>query len=88
MQSPRNRALFLAAEGVDLMIIMLRERKAAQHGALKVLDHALNSDSAESADIARVFVDRLGLKVVALLIVCLAHAPWQYMQHALTQTRP
>ena len=41
MYSP-NRERFVAEEGLDLMIIMLRERKFSQHGALKVLNHTIS----------------------------------------------
>ena len=33
---PQNLDVFVEAEGVELMIIMLRERKMGMHGALKV----------------------------------------------------
>ena len=36
-----NRELFLRGEGLQLMNLMLREKKESRNGALKVLDHAL-----------------------------------------------
>ena len=36
-----NRELFLKGEGLQLMNLMLREKKESRNGALKVLDHAL-----------------------------------------------
>ena len=36
-----NRELFLRGEGLQLMNLMLREKKESRNGALKVLDHAV-----------------------------------------------
>ena len=36
-----NRELFLRGEGLQLMNLMLREKKESRNGSLKVLDHAL-----------------------------------------------
>lgn len=56
---PPNRERFVAEEGLDLMIIMLRERKFSQHGALKVLNHTISGVGAAACV---TFIDRLGLK--------------------------
>eukprot|EP00053_Salpingoeca_punica_P017231 m.165383 g.165383 ORF g.165383 m.165383 type:complete len:579 (-) comp17156_c0_seq2:2318-4054(-) len=55
-----NHARFLAAEGLELMILLLREQRRARLCALKVLNHALSG--VESSPAGAVFVDRLGLK--------------------------
>lgn len=60
VQYPDNRKLFIAAEGIDLLIIMLRSKKLSQHGALKVLDHVMAGKPGIEA--CAKFVDRLGLK--------------------------
>ncbi|KAI9342789.1 DUF1716-domain-containing protein [Zopfochytrium polystomum] len=51
---------FLEDEGVELMIIMLRERKMSRMRALKVLSHALLGD--DGADCCETFVQKMGLK--------------------------
>jgi beta-catenin-like protein 1 len=55
---PPNRDLFLKGEGLQLMNLMLREKKASRNGALKVLDYALVG--AEGVDCCQKFVDILG----------------------------
>ena len=58
----RNRELFLKAEGLQLMNLMLREKKASRNGALKVLNHALSGP--EGKDNCVKFVDILGLRTI------------------------
>ena len=58
----RNRDLFLKAEGLQLMNLMLREKKASRNGALKVLNHALSGF--EGKDNCVKFVDILGLRTI------------------------
>mmetsp|Transcript_17914 Transcript_17914/g.46800 ORF Transcript_17914/g.46800 Transcript_17914/m.46800 type:complete len:583 (+) Transcript_17914:161-1909(+) len=56
-----NIKVFLEAEGVELMVILLRERRMSMHGALKVLDHALSQgELSESA--CATFVECGGLR--------------------------
>lgn len=59
---PPNREKFLMGEGVQLMNLMLREKKLSRNGALKVLDHALNNS--EGGDNCNKFVDILGLRTI------------------------
>lgn len=54
-----NKDAFLASEGLELMLIMIRERKAARIGAIKVIDHALTG--ASSQGLCNRFVDIMGL---------------------------
>ena len=54
----KNRDLFLKAEGLQLMNLMLREKKTSRNGALKVLNHALSGP--EGKDNCIKFVDILG----------------------------
>eukprot|EP00038_Savillea_parva_P010860 m.193312 g.193312 ORF g.193312 m.193312 type:complete len:601 (-) comp18896_c0_seq1:31-1833(-) len=56
-----NLQVFIDAEGVELMIIMLRERRTSMHGALKLLDHLMSQGEASEAACAA-FVDRGGLR--------------------------
>lgn len=57
--SPGKQA-FLAAEGTELMLLMLREAKFSKPRALKVLDHALSGSSGQP--VAEKFIDAAGLK--------------------------
>ncbi len=57
-----NRERFLKGEGLQLMNLMLREKKLSRNGALKVLDHALVG--AEGRDNCNKFVDILGLRTI------------------------
>lgn len=55
-----NRDRFLQGEGIQLMNLMLREKKKSRSGALRVLDHAMTGP--EGADNCIKFVDVLGLR--------------------------
>merc|ERR1719225_1960186 len=57
-----NRDRFLKGEGLQLMNLMLREKKKSRSGALKVLSHALTG--AEGIDNCLKFVDILGLRTL------------------------
>merc|ERR1719167_1647755 len=57
-----NRDRFLRGEGLQLMNLMLREKKKSRAGALKVLSHALTG--AEGTDNCVKFVDILGLRTI------------------------
>jgi beta-catenin-like protein 1 len=57
-----NRDRFLKGEGLQLMNLMLREKKLSRNGALKVLDYAMNN--VEGTDNCNKFVDILGLRTV------------------------
>lgn len=59
---PSNRDRFLQGEGLQLMNLMLREKKKSRSGALRVLDHAMSgSDGAQNS---AKFVDILGLRTI------------------------
>lgn len=60
LQEPENKNLFTESEGVDLMLIMMREKLKARSRAIKVLDNALSG--ASGAKNCEVFVEALGLK--------------------------
>jgi beta-catenin-like protein 1 len=57
---PPGKEAFLAAEGTELMLLMLREAKFSKPRALKVLDHALSGSS--GAPVAEKVIDAAGLK--------------------------
>uniref|UniRef100_A0A1I7W6I2 Beta-catenin-like protein 1 n=1 Tax=Heterorhabditis bacteriophora TaxID=37862 RepID=A0A1I7W6I2_HETBA len=59
---PTNRAKFLEGEGLQLMNLMLRERKQSRESALKVLDHATTGP--EGKDNCNKFVEILGLRTL------------------------
>ena len=59
-----NQALFLKAEGVELMVLTLKERKYASRGALRVLDAALAHNGANCER----FVDIRGFKTLFPLV--------------------
>jgi len=57
-----NRDRFLNGEGLQLMNLMLREKKKSRSGALRVLDHALSgSDGAQNCV---KFIEILGLRTI------------------------
>ncbi|XP_049275879.1 beta-catenin-like protein 1 isoform X1 [Rhipicephalus sanguineus] len=57
-----NRERFLKGEGLQLMNLMLREKKMSRSGALKVLDFA--TCNVEGTDNCNKFVDILGLRTI------------------------
>ena len=58
--APANRDIFLKGEGVELMILMLREKKMSRPPALKVLNFALQGD--EGINCCAKFIDVYGLR--------------------------
>ncbi|UYV80349.1 CTNNBL1, partial [Cordylochernes scorpioides] len=57
-----NRERFLQGEGLQLMNLMLREKKQSRSGALKVLDFAMGHPG--GSDNCNKFVDILGLRTI------------------------
>nr|CAG4643111.1 EOG090X03ST [Ilyocryptus agilis] len=57
-----NRDKFLKGEGLQLMNLMLREKKMSRNGALKVLDHSLSGE--EGKENCAKFIDILGLRTI------------------------
>ena len=58
LMSDETRRAFVEAEGVELMVLMLKARRFARAGALKALDFALTRSPAACEH----FVETLGLK--------------------------
>nr|XP_061802172.1 beta-catenin-like protein 1 [Nerophis lumbriciformis] len=59
---PANRDRFLKGEGLQLMNLMLREKKMSRTSSLKVLDHGMIGP--EGGDNCHKFVDILGLRTI------------------------
>ncbi|KAI0215313.1 Beta-catenin-like protein 1 [Lamellibrachia satsuma] len=59
---PANRERFLRGEGLQLMNLMLREKKMSRYSAVKVLNHAMQGP--EGTDNCNKFVDILGLRSI------------------------
>jgi len=60
LSQPANQLLFLKAEGIELMILTIKERRYASRGALKALDAALKRNGANCER----FVDIRGFKTL------------------------
>lgn len=62
LMARENRDRFLNGEGLQLMNLMLREKKMSRNGSLKVLDHAMaGPDGRENCN---KFVEILGLRTI------------------------
>uniref|UniRef100_A0A672NC50 Beta-catenin-like protein 1 n=1 Tax=Sinocyclocheilus grahami TaxID=75366 RepID=A0A672NC50_SINGR len=62
LMHPANRDRFLRGEGLQLMNLMLREKKVSRVSALKVLDYGVIGP--EGSDNCHKFVDILGLRTI------------------------
>ncbi|XP_055638811.1 beta-catenin-like protein 1 [Toxorhynchites rutilus septentrionalis] len=62
LMAAENREKFLKGEGLQLMNLMLREKKLSRNGSLKVLDHAMSGQ--DGRDNCNKFVDILGLRTI------------------------
>ncbi|XP_058979971.1 beta-catenin-like protein 1 [Musca domestica] len=62
LMAKENREKFLKGEGLQLMNLMLREKKMSRNGSLKVLDHAMSGP--DGRDNCNKFVDILGLRTI------------------------
>lgn len=59
---PANRSRFLKGEGLQLMNLMLREKKMSRNCAIKVLNHSMTG--VDGVDNSQKFVDILGLRTI------------------------
>jgi beta-catenin-like protein 1 len=64
LRQPANQLLFLKAEGIELMVLTIKEGRFASRGALKALDAALQRNGANCER----FVDIRGFKTVFPLL--------------------
>ena len=62
VDDPEGKSKFLEAEGVELMLIFIRESKLAKAHALGVLDHAMGG--AAGAEVCMTLVEKQGLKSI------------------------
>ncbi|KAG9317673.1 Catenin-beta-like protein [Chiua virens] len=63
LAEPEIKALFLASEGVDLMVLMMKERfQSLKSRSIKALDYAMSGPT--GSDLSSNFVDALGLKTL------------------------
>ncbi|RDX55607.1 DUF1716-domain-containing protein [Lentinus brumalis] len=60
LAEPEIKQQFLDSEGVDLMILMMKDKMDARSRAIKVLDYAMSGPAGTAA--CETFVDALGLK--------------------------
>ena len=70
LELPENQTLFNKAEGIELMVMTLKERKYASRCALRVIDAALSSNGANCER----FVDIRGFKTLFPLVRWVAAA--------------
>ncbi|PSR77278.1 hypothetical protein PHLCEN_2v7971 [Hermanssonia centrifuga] len=57
---PEVKKLFLDSEGVDLMVLMMKEKMQSRSRSIKVLDHAMSGPAGTAC--CETFVEALGLK--------------------------
>ncbi|XP_059620874.1 beta-catenin-like protein 1 [Phlebotomus argentipes] len=62
LMAAENREKFLKGEGLQLMNLMLREKKLSRNGSLKVLDYAMSGP--DGKDNCNKFVEILGLRTI------------------------
>ncbi|ETW83975.1 hypothetical protein HETIRDRAFT_62638 [Heterobasidion irregulare TC 32-1] len=68
---PENKGLFLKSEGIDLLVLMMKEKMQSRSRAIKTLDHAMSGQAGTES--CEVFVEALGLK--HLFSVFMGRAP-------------
>jgi len=71
LMDPENRERFLTGEGLQLMNLMLKEKKKCRGGALKVLSHALTGEGGQT--LCHKFVEILGLRTLFPLFMKTPH---------------
>lgn len=64
LAEPEAKGAFDAAEGVELMVLIMKEKKLAKTRAIKVLDYACQTDSDEGKRCCEKLVEVLGLKTL------------------------
>ncbi|KAJ3037352.1 hypothetical protein HDV00_001777 [Rhizophlyctis rosea] len=62
LAEPEVKKLFMEGEGLELMVIMVKEKKMSRMRALKVIDHALMGT--DSAELCARFVEIMGLRTL------------------------
>lgn len=64
LAEPEAKDAFDVAEGVELMVLIMKEKKLAKTRAIKVLDYACQTDSDEGKRCCEKLVEVLGLKTL------------------------
>ncbi|KAI9690019.1 MAG: hypothetical protein M1822_009901 [Bathelium mastoideum] len=64
LDEPAAKTIFIAAEGIELILIMLRDSRFAKSRALRLLDHALAGPAVAATPVCERLVDAAGLKTV------------------------
>jgi beta-catenin-like protein 1 len=64
LAEPEAKRAFNDAEGVELMVLIMKDKKAAKTRAIKVLDYACQTDTEEGKKCGERFVEALGLKTL------------------------
>ncbi|KIO13002.1 hypothetical protein M404DRAFT_13077 [Pisolithus tinctorius Marx 270] len=62
LSDPGVKSLFLASEGVDLMLLMMKEKLQSKSRSIKVLDYAMSGPA--GSEVCSTFVEALGLKTL------------------------
>lgn len=62
LSDPSVKQAFLEGEGIELMCLMLKEKKLSSTRAIKTLDHAMQGTA--GIDLCEKFVELLGLKTL------------------------
>lgn len=62
LAEPEIKKLFLDSEGVDLMVLMMKEKMQSRSRSIKVLDYAMSRQAGTAT--CEVFVEALGLKTL------------------------
>ncbi|KIK30812.1 hypothetical protein PISMIDRAFT_87023 [Pisolithus microcarpus 441] len=62
LSEPATKSLFLASEGVDLMLLMMKEKLQSKSRSIKVLDYAMSGPT--GSEVCSTFVEVLGLKTL------------------------
>ncbi|KAI1761946.1 DUF1716-domain-containing protein [Hypoxylon sp. FL1150] len=66
---PEIKAKFVAAEGVELCLIMLKEGKLSKPAALRLLDHAVGGPGQSGTEVCQRIVEAGGLKNIFTLFM-------------------
>jgi beta-catenin-like protein 1 len=64
LSSPSAKTSFLEAEGIELLLIMLRDSKFCKSRALRLLDHAMGGNIEAAIPVCEKLVEAAGLKTV------------------------
>ncbi|KAJ3778827.1 Catenin-beta-like protein [Lentinula raphanica] len=62
MNEPTNKALFVEAEGPDLMVLLMKEKMDSRSRSIKTLDYAMSGPAGTAT--CQAFVDASGLKTL------------------------